>query len=52
MTTFVFFNNKYKHEERSKWFLKFPYNIELITPIDGAFLEYEKQSEDFKVLEI
>ncbi|WP_338451897.1 DNA-dependent RNA polymerase subunit epsilon [Niallia oryzisoli] len=30
----------------------YPYNIELVTPIDGAFLEYEKQIEDFKVLEI
>ena len=29
-----------------------PYNIEFITPIEGAFLEYEKQNEDFKVLEI
>lgn len=29
-----------------------PYNIEFITPIDGAFLEYEQQNEDFKVLEI
>lgn len=27
-------------------------NIEYIQPIEGAFLEYEKQSEDFKVLEI
>ena len=31
---------------------QYPYNIEFITPIEGAFLEYEKQSEDFKVLEI
>lgn len=31
---------------------QYPYNIEYITPIDGAFLEYEKQNEDFKVLEI
>lgn len=29
-----------------------PYNIEYILPIDGAFLEYEQQKEDFKVLEI
>ncbi|MGM7720202.1 DNA-directed RNA polymerase subunit epsilon [uncultured Metabacillus sp.] len=28
------------------------YNIEYITPIDGAYLEYEKQSENYKVLEI
>ena len=31
---------------------QYPYNIEFITPIEGAFLEYEKQNEDFKVLEI
>lgn len=29
-----------------------PYNIEFITPLDGASLEHEKQNEDFKVLEI
>ncbi|MDZ5470618.1 DNA-directed RNA polymerase subunit epsilon [Bacillus sp. 31A1R] len=29
-----------------------PYNIEFVTPVTGAFLEYEQQSEDFTVLEI
>jgi len=29
-----------------------PYNIEFVTPVTGAFLEYEKQNEDYKVLEI
>ena len=29
-----------------------PYNIEYVSPLDGAFLEYEKQSENYKVLEI
>ena len=29
-----------------------PYNIEFVTPLDGAYLEYEKQSENYKVLEI
>nr|WP_295973170.1 DNA-directed RNA polymerase subunit epsilon [uncultured Bacillus sp.] len=29
-----------------------PYNIEFITPLEGASLEYEKQNEDFNVLEI
>lgn len=29
-----------------------PYNIEFVTPVDGAFLEYEQQNEDFTVLEI
>lgn len=28
------------------------YNIEYIQAVKGAFLEYEKQNEDFKVLEI
>ncbi|CAN2252023.1 MULTISPECIES: RNA polymerase subunit omega 1 [Bacillus] len=27
-------------------------NIEFITPVNGAFLEYEQQSENFKVLEL
>lgn len=27
-------------------------NIEYIQPIEGAFLEYEKEHADFKVLEI
>lgn len=25
------------------------YNIEFITPLSGAYLEYEQQNEDFKV---
>ncbi|KMJ58464.1 hypothetical protein AB685_11310 [Bacillus sp. LL01] len=29
-----------------------PYNIEFIQPVSGEFYEYEKQSENFKVLEI
>lgn len=28
------------------------YNIEFVQPVTGAYLEYEKQNEDFKVLEI
>lgn len=28
------------------------YNIEYIKPVTGAYLEYEKQNEHFKVLEI
>lgn len=28
------------------------YNIELVTPVDEAYLEYEKENEDFKVLEL
>lgn len=30
----------------------YTYNIEFVTPIEGAFLEYEKQNIDFNVLEI
>ncbi|WP_075981084.1 DNA-dependent RNA polymerase subunit epsilon [Bacillus massilinigeriensis] len=29
-----------------------PFNIEFVTEVKGAFLEYEKQKEEFKVLEI
>ncbi|APH05421.1 DNA-dependent RNA polymerase subunit epsilon [Bacillus weihaiensis] len=29
-----------------------PYNIEFVSPVEGAYLEYEKQSENYKVLEI
>ncbi|KAB7669314.1 DNA-dependent RNA polymerase subunit epsilon [Bacillus sp. B1-b2] len=29
-----------------------PYNIEFVTLVDGAFLEYENQGEEFTVLEI
>lgn len=29
-----------------------PYNIEFITRVEGAFLEYEQKNEDYKVLEI
>lgn len=28
------------------------YNIEFVASVQGDFLDYEKQSEDFKVLEI
>jgi DNA-dependent RNA polymerase auxiliary subunit epsilon len=31
---------------------EYPYNIEFITSLEGASLEYEQQKEDFKVLEI
>jgi DNA-dependent RNA polymerase auxiliary subunit epsilon len=29
-----------------------PYNVERVEEISGAYLEYEKQQEDFKVLEL
>ncbi|RHW31134.1 DUF1447 family protein [Neobacillus notoginsengisoli] len=28
------------------------YNIEYVQQVDGAYLQYENQNEDFKVLEI
>ncbi|NWQ41408.1 DNA-dependent RNA polymerase auxiliary subunit epsilon family protein [Bacillus sp. EB106-08-02-XG196] len=28
------------------------YNVEFLQEVTGAFLEYEKQNEDYKVLEI
>lgn len=28
------------------------YNVEFVQEVTGAFLEYERQNEDFKVLEI
>ncbi|MEH7477373.1 DNA-directed RNA polymerase subunit epsilon [Bacillus altitudinis] len=31
---------------------KHNYNIEFIQPVDGAFLDYERESENFKVLEL
>lgn len=31
---------------------KFDYNIELITPVEGKYLEFEQQNPDFHVLEI
>lgn len=29
-----------------------PYNVERVEEITGAYLDYEKQQEDFKVLEL
>lgn len=29
-----------------------PYNVERVEEISGPYLEYEKQQEDFKVLEL
>ena len=29
-----------------------PYNIEFVTSVEGAYLEYEQKNEEFKVLEI
>ncbi|MFD6439408.1 DNA-dependent RNA polymerase subunit epsilon [Peribacillus sp. NPDC060186] len=32
--------------------IKEPYNVEFVTAVTGAYLEYEKQNEDYKVLEL
>lgn len=29
-----------------------PFNIEIVIPLEGSVLEYEKLNEDYKVLEI
>ncbi|MCK1992646.1 DNA-dependent RNA polymerase subunit epsilon [Peribacillus muralis] len=29
-----------------------PYNVEIVLPVTGAYLDYEKQNEDYKVLEL
>jgi DNA-dependent RNA polymerase auxiliary subunit epsilon len=31
---------------------KEPFNVESVEEINGAYLEYEKQQDDFKVLEL
>ncbi|WP_428908801.1 DNA-dependent RNA polymerase subunit epsilon [Niallia sp. Krafla_26] len=51
MTKSLYIEGESVREVRKK-LAQFPYNIEFISPIEGAFLEFEKQKEDFKVLEI
>lgn len=50
-TKTVFVEGESIREVRSKLADR-PYNIEFITPVEGAFLEYEQKNENFKVLEI
>ncbi|MBP2239957.1 DNA-dependent RNA polymerase auxiliary subunit epsilon [Cytobacillus eiseniae] len=50
-TKTIYLEGKSERDVRIKLKNK-PYNIEFITGLEGAFLEYEKQNEDFKVLEI
>ncbi|MDQ0227015.1 DNA-dependent RNA polymerase subunit epsilon [Metabacillus niabensis] len=50
-TNTLYINATSEGEVRSKLKDR-PYNIEFVTPIDGAYLAYEEQSENFKVLEI
>ena len=50
-TNTLYIEGKTEGEVRSKLKDR-PYNIEFVSPLDGAYLEYEKQSENYKVLEI
>jgi DNA-dependent RNA polymerase auxiliary subunit epsilon len=50
-TKTLFINGESERDIRKKLTDR-KYNIEYINPVTGAYLEYEKQNEDFKVLEI
>lgn len=50
-TRTIFVKGASERDVRTKLAEK-PYNIEFITSVEGAFLEYEQQNEDFTVLEI
>ncbi|AYV65868.1 MULTISPECIES: DNA-dependent RNA polymerase subunit epsilon [Niallia] len=50
-TRTIFVKGSSERDVRTKLAEK-PYNIEFITGVEGAFLEYEQQNEDFTVLEI
>lgn len=50
-TKTLFINGESERDVRKKLADR-GYNIEYIKPVTGAYLDYEKQNEDFKVLEI
>jgi len=50
-TKTVYVEAECEREVRAK-LLPFNYNIELVQALTGAHLEFEKQSENFKVLEL
>lgn len=50
-TKTLFIEAKTEGDARNKLKDRF-YNIEFIQSVEGAFLEYEKQNENFNVLEI
>jgi DNA-dependent RNA polymerase auxiliary subunit epsilon len=50
-TKTLFINGESERDVRKKLADR-GFNIEYIKPVAGAYLEYEKQNEDFKVLEI
>lgn len=50
-TKTIYVEAQSEREVRAK-LLPFNYNIELVQALTGAHLEFEKQSENFKVLEL
>ncbi len=50
-TQTIYVEANYEREVRSKLADR-NYNIEFVELVKGAYLEYEKQNPDFKVLEI
>ncbi|WP_080846735.1 DNA-dependent RNA polymerase subunit epsilon [Cytobacillus gottheilii] len=50
-TKTIFVEGESERDVRSK-LKKRPYNIEFVAAVEGSYLDYEKQNEDFKVLEI
>lgn len=52
LTKVLYVKGKNEREIRKKLEDSTPYNIEHIQHIDGAYLEYEQQNEDFKIVEL
>lgn len=50
-TQTIYVNGESERDVRKRLANK-PYNIEYVELVEGAFLEYEQQNDDFKVLEI
>ncbi|NHM29620.1 DNA-dependent RNA polymerase subunit epsilon [Neobacillus terrae] len=50
-TKSVFVEGESERDVRKK-LANYDYNVEFVQAVKGAFLEYEQQNEDFKVLEI
>ncbi|MDV2685257.1 DNA-directed RNA polymerase subunit epsilon [Alkalihalophilus lindianensis] len=48
LTESIFVEGESESDVRKKLIAR-EYNIEFVTPVSGAYLEYEKNSEDFKV---
>ncbi|WP_368503929.1 DNA-dependent RNA polymerase subunit epsilon [Alkalihalophilus sp. As8PL] len=48
LTESIFVEGESESDVRKKLIPR-EYNIEFVTPVSGAYLEYEKNSEDFKV---